>query len=112
MAARPLDAVIFIDALQVKIREGPVANRPVCLALGVTVDGERDVLGPGRGARRRGGLWDTHMSAGADCGCCLRKHTRAGCSQYSSQDVKLPGAALRMLGEGRCAGGGGQASAD
>ena len=45
---RPLDAVyavIFIDAIQVKIREGQVANRPVCLALGVTVDGERDVLG-------------------------------------------------------------------
>jgi hypothetical protein len=27
------------------IREGQVANRPVYLALGVTVDGERDVLG-------------------------------------------------------------------
>jgi putative transposase len=45
---RPLDpvyAVVFIDAIQVKIREGQVANRPVYLALGVTVDGERDVLG-------------------------------------------------------------------
>jgi hypothetical protein len=29
----------------VKIREGQVASRPVYLALGVTVDGERDVLG-------------------------------------------------------------------
>ena len=29
----------------VKIREGQVANRPVYLALGVTVDGERDILG-------------------------------------------------------------------
>ena len=38
-------AVIFIDALNVKIREGQVANRPIYLALGVTVDGERDVLG-------------------------------------------------------------------
>jgi putative transposase len=37
--------VLFIDAIQVKIREGQVANRPVYLALGVTVDGERDVLG-------------------------------------------------------------------
>ena len=37
--------MIFIDAIQVKIREGQVANRPVYLALGVTVDGERDVLG-------------------------------------------------------------------
>jgi putative transposase len=45
---RPLDpvyAVVFIDAIQVKIREGQVANRPVYLALGVTVDGERDFLG-------------------------------------------------------------------
>jgi putative transposase len=46
--SRPLDAVyavIFIDAINVKIREGQVASRPVCLALGVTADGERDVLG-------------------------------------------------------------------
>ena len=45
---RPLDAVyavVFIDAINVKIREGQVANRPIYLALGVTVDGERDVLG-------------------------------------------------------------------
>ena len=37
--------MIFIDAINVKIREGQVANRPIYLALGVTVDGERDVLG-------------------------------------------------------------------
>ena len=46
--SRPLDpvyAVVFIDAINVKIREGQVANRPIYLALGVTVDGERDVLG-------------------------------------------------------------------
>jgi putative transposase len=46
--SRPLDpvyAVLFIDAIQVKIREGQVANRPIYLALGVTVDGERDILG-------------------------------------------------------------------
>src|ERR1700722_20865248 len=38
--SRPLDpvyAVVFIDAIHVKIREGQVANRPVYLALGVTV---------------------------------------------------------------------------
>src|SRR3981081_2401975 len=40
----PVYAVVFIDAINVKIREGQVANRPVYLALGVTVDGERDVL--------------------------------------------------------------------
>jgi transposase-like protein len=45
---RPLDAVypvIFIDAINVKIRDGQVANRPIYVALGVTVDGERDILG-------------------------------------------------------------------
>jgi putative transposase len=46
--SRPLDPiypVIFIDAIRVKIRDGQVANRPIYLALGVTVDGERDILG-------------------------------------------------------------------
>jgi putative transposase len=46
--SRPLDpvyAVLFIDAINVKIREGQVANRPVYVALGVTADGERDILG-------------------------------------------------------------------
>jgi putative transposase len=45
---RPLDRVypvVFIDALVVKIRDGQVANRPVYTAIGVTVDGERDILG-------------------------------------------------------------------
>jgi putative transposase len=45
---RPLDVVypvIFIDAIMVKIRDGQVANRPIYCAIGVTVDGERDILG-------------------------------------------------------------------
>jgi len=45
---RPLDAVypvIFIDAINVKIRDGNVANRPIYVALAVTVDGTRDILG-------------------------------------------------------------------
>jgi putative transposase len=37
--------VIFIDAIVVKIRDGAVANRPVYIAVGVSLDGERDVLG-------------------------------------------------------------------
>jgi putative transposase len=37
--------VIFIDAINVKIRDGQVANRPIYVALGVTVEGERDILG-------------------------------------------------------------------
>jgi putative transposase len=45
---RPLDVVypvIFIDCVNVKIRDGNVANRPIYVALAVTVDGTRDILG-------------------------------------------------------------------
>ena len=45
---RPLDPVypvIFIDCIHVKIRDGQVANRPIYVALAVTVDGTRDVRG-------------------------------------------------------------------
>ena len=45
---RPLDPVwpvVFIDALYVKIRDGVVSNRPIYVALGVNLAGERDVLG-------------------------------------------------------------------
>jgi putative transposase len=46
--SRPLDPVypvIFIDCVNVKIRDGQVANRPIYVALAVTVDGTRDILG-------------------------------------------------------------------
>jgi len=46
--SRPLDAcypVVLIDAIVLKIRDGQVRNRPVYVAMGITVDGERDVLG-------------------------------------------------------------------
>nr|WP_241032499.1 IS256 family transposase [Rhodococcus pseudokoreensis] len=45
---RPLDRVypvIFIDAIHVKVRDGQVTNRPMYVAIGVTVNGERDILG-------------------------------------------------------------------
>jgi len=42
----PLYPVVFLDALFVKIREGgQVANRAVYVALGVNVEGEKEVLG-------------------------------------------------------------------
>jgi transposase-like protein len=46
--SRPLDpacAVLFIDVINVKIRDGQVASRPIYVILGVTADGERDILG-------------------------------------------------------------------
>src|SRR6478736_4364663 len=45
---RPLDKVypvMFIDAIMVKVRDGQVTNRPVYVAIGVTCNGERDILG-------------------------------------------------------------------
>ena len=45
---RPLDPVypvVFIDAIHVKIRDGQVANRPVYVALAVTTEGSREILG-------------------------------------------------------------------
>ena len=46
--ARPLEkvyAAIFIDAIVVKIRDSQVRNRPVYAAIGVDLDGHKDVLG-------------------------------------------------------------------
>uniref|UniRef100_UPI0035B2853E IS256 family transposase n=2 Tax=Saccharopolyspora galaxeae TaxID=2781241 RepID=UPI0035B2853E len=57
---RPLDSIyaaVFIDAIYVKVRDGQVANRPVYAAIGVTLDGRKDVLalsmgtGGGEGAK-------------------------------------------------------------
>ena len=45
---RPLDEVypvIFIDAIVVKVRDGQVRNKPIYVVIGVTVNGERDILG-------------------------------------------------------------------
>jgi putative transposase len=56
--SRPLDPVylvLFIDAVNVKIRDGNVANRPIYIALGVTVDGTRDILGLWAGEHGDGG---------------------------------------------------------
>ncbi|MFM9630194.1 MULTISPECIES: IS256 family transposase [Streptomyces] len=46
--SRPLDTVypvVFIDAIHVKIRDGAVANRPIYVALAVTTEGRREILG-------------------------------------------------------------------
>jgi putative transposase len=46
--ARPLEkvyAAVFIDAIVVKIRDGQVRNRPIYAAIGVDLDGHKDILG-------------------------------------------------------------------
>ena len=47
--------MIFIDRVHVQIRDGQVANRPICVALASTADGGKDVLG----------LWAGDGGAGA-----------------------------------------------
>jgi transposase-like protein len=45
---RPLErvyAAVFIDAIMVKVRDGQVGNRPVYAAIGVDLDGHKDILG-------------------------------------------------------------------
>lgn len=56
--SRPLDPVypiVLIDAIVLKIRDGQVRNRPVYVAMGISVDGERDVLGLWAGPAGGGG---------------------------------------------------------
>ena len=46
--SRPLDAVypiVYLDCLHVKVREGAVRVKAVYLAIGVTLAGEKEVLG-------------------------------------------------------------------
>lgn len=46
--SRPLEAiypVILIDGIRIKIRDGHVSNRTVYVAMGIDMDGHRDVLG-------------------------------------------------------------------
>jgi transposase-like protein len=58
-SARPLDPVypvLFVDAIVVKVRDGQVRNTPFHVVMGVTVNGEREILGiwagdGGEGAR-------------------------------------------------------------
>lgn len=57
-SSRPLDpvyAAIFIDAIVVRVRDGQVANRAFYAAIGVDLDGGRDVLG----------IWGSPASEGA-----------------------------------------------
>lgn len=45
---RPLDGlypVLLVDAIYIKVRDAQVKSRPVYVAIGVNLDGERDVLG-------------------------------------------------------------------
>src|SRR5436190_2101799 len=72
--SRPLDAVypvIFIDCVYVKIRYGNVANRPMYVALAVTVNGTGRSSGCGPVSTAMG------RAPSTGCGCCPRSRTAA-----------------------------------
>lgn len=46
--SRPLDTVypvVLVDGIRIKIRDGTVTNRVVYVAMGINLDGDRDILG-------------------------------------------------------------------
>jgi transposase-like protein len=69
---RPLDRVypvMFIDAIHVKVRDGQVANKPFYAAIGVTVNGERDILGIWAGSGGEGAkYWLAVLTEIKNCG--------------------------------------------
>jgi transposase-like protein len=61
---RPLDPVypvVFVDAIHVKVRDGQVANRPIYMAMAVTVEGHRDILGLWAGDGGEGAKYWLHV---------------------------------------------------
>jgi transposase-like protein len=61
---RPLDRVfpvLFVDAINVKIRDGQVANRPIYVVMAVTVEGTRDILGIWAGDGGEGAKYWLHV---------------------------------------------------
>ncbi len=54
---------VLIDAIHVKIRDGAVAHRPVYIAVGISMAGERDVSGTLVGTGGEGAKgWLNHLS--------------------------------------------------
>jgi transposase-like protein len=61
-STRPLEGVyaaVFIDAIMVKVRDGQVGNRPIYAAIGVDLEGHKDILGmwAGQGAGESAKFW-------------------------------------------------------
>jgi putative transposase len=80
-ANRPLQGVyaaVFIDAIMVKVRDGQVANRPIYAAIGVSLAGEKDVLGLWAGTGGEGAkFWMAESGRGRRVLLGLRRLERA-----------------------------------
>ena len=73
---RPLEpfyGVVFLDALFVKMRhEGRVENRAVYVAVGINLEGRKDVLG----------LWTSATEGASSGSTCSRCCATAGCGTF------------------------------
>lgn len=73
--ARPLEkvyAAIFIDAIVVKVRDGQVRNQPYYAAIGVDLEGHKDILGiwPGNGDGESAKFWFACLTELKNRGVC------------------------------------------
>jgi transposase-like protein len=88
---RPLDRVypvVFIDAIVVKVRDGQVRNKPFYVAVGVTTNGERDILGiwagdGGEGAKFWLGVLTEIKNRGVEDVCIVVCDGLKGCRSRS-----------------------------
>ena len=60
--SRPLESIyaaIFIDAIVIKVRDGQVRNQPFYVAIGVDLEGHKDIVGiwPGQGDGESAKFW-------------------------------------------------------
>ena len=87
--------MLLIDAIHVKIWDRQVANRPVYIALAVTIDGRRDILGMLTEVRNRGVNFERNFGTPYRDrgGHRARKQSRAQCgsTRGSGRDVAAIG---------------------
>jgi hypothetical protein len=101
--SRPLDAVypvIFIDCINVKIRDGNVANRPIYVALAVTVTGLATSSGCGPVSTA------TERAPSTGCGCSVRSRIAASptCAWWSATGSRACRRRSRRCGRPRSPG--------
>ena len=94
-------SAIFIDAIVVKIRDGHAADRPIYAAIGVSLEGEKDVLGLWAGTG--GDPLPREPRCRRDPGSDVRGEPRPGSSdgpvRHGARALVVPGRRTTASGE-------------
>jgi len=98
---RPLErvyAAIFIDAIMVKVRDGQVANQPFYAAIGVDLNGHKDILGiwPGHGGGESAKFWFASPGVSGDS-TLWRKENGVMSNTSVRYSPELKARAVRMV---------------